>query len=87
MALRCALSSYFSKGDAAFWSYGSLGLVFSGTGRRGIPRLAASGGGVVDEVLCWQLGNRLEMVLCCVFYHHFRLAVKCISNASGPGQV
>ena len=60
MVLHCALSSCFGKSGAAFWSYGSLGMVFIRTSRQGVPRLSASGGWVVDDVLWWQLGERVE---------------------------
>ena len=85
MALLCALSSCFGKGGALFWSYGSLVLLFSMTGRQGVPWLAASGGGVVDDVFWWQLGERVAMVLRCVFYRRFRLAMKCCSTESALG--
>ena len=87
MALCCALSSCFGNGGAAFWRYGSLGVLFSGTGYQGVPRLVASGGGVVDDVLWWKLGMRVAMASHCVFYRRFRLAVKCCSTASGTGRV
>ena len=60
MALRCALSIFLGKVGAAFLSCESLGLVFIGTGRQGVTWLVASGGGVVDDILWWQLGKRVK---------------------------